>query len=147
MLRTLRFAWSVSCEATDPELAMTVLNRKMRPVLKKLRKRHYEKPSKIKYDNRLKARHRASYRRVQNLLTHIEIERTLSARRRKAGRTGTDDYEPTFVAEWEQLDRLSLLPRSSLTDGRLRPAASELSRGRRNAQQDGRGSQDEPNQT
>lgn len=112
MLRTLRFAWSVSCEH-NADSAMSLLNRKMRPVLKKLRKRHYEKPSKIKYDNRLRAAYRASYRRVQTLLTHIEIERTLSARRRKQGRNQAD-YDTTFVNEWEKL--LSIPARAGLDD-------------------------------
>lgn len=75
---------------TSPEFAMAMLNRKLQRagVMKKLRTRSrgFVKPSKVKYDENLKRTYKLSYRKVQNVLTWIEMERGLSAERRKASR-------------------------------------------------------------
>ena len=69
---------------------MAMLNRKLQRagVMKKLRTRSrgFVKPSKVKYDENLKRTYKLSYRKVQNVLTWIEMERGLSAERRKASR-------------------------------------------------------------
>ena len=89
LLGGVRTKFSVDIDGRpSPDLAMSLLNRKLQRagVMRKLRKRGFQKPSKIKYDDRLKREYKFSYRKVQNVLTWIEIERGLSAARRKAAR-------------------------------------------------------------
>mmetsp|Transcript_10920 Transcript_10920/g.32594 ORF Transcript_10920/g.32594 Transcript_10920/m.32594 type:complete len:135 (+) Transcript_10920:229-633(+) len=88
-------------ERTPAEFAMARLNRKMQRagVMRKLRvdSRGFVKKSKKKYDDRLKRSYKLSYRKVQNVLTWIELERMLSAQRRRAtraeARAARDDVE------------------------------------------------------
>lgn len=53
--------------------------------------RGFKPPAKIKYEARRKKQHKLRYQRVYNALTHIELERTLSAIRRKADRRSVQD--------------------------------------------------------
>mmetsp|Transcript_7174 Transcript_7174/g.22630 ORF Transcript_7174/g.22630 Transcript_7174/m.22630 type:complete len:129 (+) Transcript_7174:1012-1398(+) len=87
----VRFRFSIPIDGrTTAEFAMSRLNRKLQRagVMKKLRTRNrgFVKQSRIKYDARLKRAYKLSYRRVQSVLTWIEMERMFSAKARRERR-------------------------------------------------------------
>ena len=81
--RWARTQFSISLEEFPAELAVARLNRKVQKagLMTKWRRRQrgFIKPSRVKYDARLKRQYKLSYRRVQDVLTWIEMERMLSA--------------------------------------------------------------------
>ena len=80
--RWARTQFSISLEEFPAELAVARLNRKVQKagLMTKWRRRQrgFIKPSRVKYDARLKRQYKLSYRRVQDVLTWIEMERMLS---------------------------------------------------------------------
>lgn len=88
MMISGRTYFEISTEGLAPEQAMARLNRSMRGAMKKFRARQkgYMKPSRIKFFNEQKRQYKRSYEKVQKVLAHIELERTLSARVKKETR-------------------------------------------------------------
>lgn len=85
-----RTEFSISLAEFPAELAVARLNRKVQRagLMTKWRRRSrgFVKRSKVKYDARLKQDYKRSYRRVQDVLTWIEMERMLSASNRQTRR-------------------------------------------------------------
>lgn len=53
--------------------------------------RGFKPPSKVKYEKRQKKKYKLMYMRIQSALAHIELDRALSARRRKLERLRRED--------------------------------------------------------
>jgi hypothetical protein len=96
--RWARTQFSISLEEFPAELAVARLNRKVQRagLMTKWRRRQrgFIKPSRVKYDARLKRQYKLSYRRVQDVLTWIEMERMLSASQRKQRRRASRGAGP-----------------------------------------------------
>ena len=96
--RWARTQFSISLEEFPAELAVARLNRKVQKagLMTKWRRRQrgFIKPSRVKYDARLKRQYKLSYRRVQDVLTWIEMERMLSASQRKQRRRASKRAGP-----------------------------------------------------
>ena len=96
--RWARTQFSISLEEFPAELAVARLNRKVQKagLMTKWRRRQrgFIKPSRVKYDARLKRQYKLSYRRVQDVLTWIEMERMLSASQRKQRRRASKGRGP-----------------------------------------------------
>jgi hypothetical protein len=100
--RGVRTEFSISLAEFPAELAVARLNRKVQRagLMTKWRRRSrgFVKRSKVKYDARLKQDYKRSYRRVQDVLTWIEMERMLSASNRQARRKASRAAGPAAAA-------------------------------------------------
>ena len=101
--RWARTQFSISLEEFPAELAVARLNRKVQKagLMTKWRRRQrgFIKPSRVKYDARLKRQYKLSYRRVQDVLTWIEMERMLSASQRKQRRRASKGAGPAVLQD------------------------------------------------